>query len=103
LAKSVRNELVSMFSALALRCSITGGAGVYSRGARLSDAFKNTLLKSHLALNGINKIWNEVVPALELHLDLAQCLINTVAPIHESVKGRDPNECKYSNDYENWQ
>jgi len=60
-------------------------AGVDGGGARLGDLGQRLLLVGHVVLDGLDEVGDEVVPALELHVDLAPGVVDLVAPAHQAV------------------
>src|SRR5450756_1069437 len=60
-------------------------AGVDGGGSRLGDLGQRLLLVGHVVLDGLDEVGDEVVPTLELHVDLAPGVVDLVAPAHQAV------------------
>ena len=75
---------MSAFSASAWACG-PWLAGVDGGGARLGDVGERLLLVGHVVLDGLDQVGDEVVAALELHVDLAPGVVHLVAALHQAV------------------
>ena len=68
---------------------VASGAGTHGGGARGGNALKDALLKSHLPLHRLNEVRDQVIAALQLHLDLTERFVHAISTAHQSVKCRD--------------
>ena len=77
---------------------VRGGTGLHRSGARSGHFLKHAGLMRGIALDRIDEIRNQIVAALELHIDIAPGLAHAIAQGHKAVKQRDNIEYgKYGN------
>ena len=68
-----------------------GGRGGRSDGgvAGLDDGVEGGLLVLGVTLDGLDQVGDQIVPALELHVDLRPGVLDLVAPADQAVVRRD--------------
>ena len=75
----------------------TLGAGGHGGRAGVGHLRQGVLLELHVALDRLDQVGDQVVPPLELHVDLAPGVVDLVAPPHESVE-RGPQAQRHNDD-----
>jgi hypothetical protein len=68
---------------------LNGSAGGEGVGARTRYLAQRLALMGCVSVHGLDEIWHEVVPALELDLDPAPSLVDLVPGPHRAVAGDD--------------
>ena len=74
------------------RAGLGGSAGLHGIGAGVGDGFERFALMAHVAFHGFDEIGDQVVAALELHIDLRPGVVHVVAQPHQAVVDRDEPE-----------
>ena len=73
-------------------CGLLGGAGASGGDrvcARLGHVLEHRLLESHVALDGVDEVRDQVPAALELDFDLRVCLADAQPALNEAVVDQD--------------
>src|SRR5580693_6676116 len=73
---------------------------LHGLGTKLSDILKRAFFVGSVTLNCLHQIWDEVMTALELHIDVRPRRIAADTQLHQAVV--HPNQCK-SDDHQNAQ
>ena len=68
------------------------GTGGHGRGACVGDVGQDLLLELHVALDGVHEVRDQVVPTLELDLDLGERLVDPVSTADETVVDADDEQ-----------
>ena len=70
----------------------------------LDDGLQRAALVAHIAFDRLDQVGNEIMPALELHVDLGPGVVHLVAQVNETVVDRhEPEGQKNQNPEENKQ
>ena len=69
-----------------------GAVGIHGGGAGFGDGLERAAFVGHVALDGFDEVGNQVVAALELHVDLRPGVVDEVAQVDETVVDGDEPE-----------
>src|SRR5208337_3307570 len=80
---------------------IGGAGGGHGAVARVSDGFKSALFVGGVTLHGFDEIGDEIVAALELHIDVRPGIVATYLQPDQAVVHRDAEDQQENEDSQN--
>lgn len=73
----------------------------HSRSTRLGEFYERFTLMRHITFYRLHEIWDEVVAALELHVDVAICFVNMIFGSDKPIIGHNKPKSDDCHDSEN--